>query len=170
MCQKEGRNRPKEQSNTIYNSTCKSSIKINRLGIRRICRFVSKRKKRAKQSRKNLEKIQEYHKHRKRQQKLNISDLKSTFNASDKNCQIYFRRKAKNTIISKIKTEQHDETYDLTSFMANPAAQMLKNISKSVCGSLGGFPQRFKQFLRNFNIKILYCFCSKIQATVKACA
>jgi hypothetical protein len=41
----------------------------------------------------------------------------------DKNCQIYFQRKAKNTIISKIKTEQHDETYDLTSFMANPAAQ-----------------------------------------------
>jgi hypothetical protein len=32
-------------------------------------------------------------------------------------------------IISKIKTELHDETYDLTSFMANPAAQMLKNIS-----------------------------------------
>jgi hypothetical protein len=24
--------------------------------------------------------------------------------------------------ISKIKTKQHDETYDLTSFMANPAA------------------------------------------------
>ena len=29
-------------------------------------------------------------------------------------------------IISKIKTEQHYETYDLPSFMENPAAQMLK--------------------------------------------
>jgi hypothetical protein len=47
--------------------------------------FVSKRKKRAKYSRKNLKKIQEYQKHRKRQQKLNISDLESIFNASDKN-------------------------------------------------------------------------------------
>jgi hypothetical protein len=27
--------------------------------------------------------------------------------------------------ISKIKTEQYDETYDLTSFMANPTTQML---------------------------------------------
>jgi hypothetical protein len=77
-----------------------------------------------------LKKIQEYQKHRKRQQKLNISDLESTFNSSDNNCYIYFRRKTKNRIISKIKTEQHDETYDLTSFMANPAAQMLKNFGK----------------------------------------
>jgi hypothetical protein len=46
-----------------------------------------------------------------------------------------FSAKGKNTIISKIKTEQHDETYDLTSFMANPAAQMLKNISKLICVS-----------------------------------
>jgi hypothetical protein len=55
---------------------------------------------------------------------------------------IYFRRKTKNTIILKIKTEQHDETYDLMSFMANPAAQApnAENISKSVCVSLGGFP------------------------------
>jgi hypothetical protein len=29
--------------------------------------------------------IQEYQKHRKRQQKLNINDLESTFNVSDKN-------------------------------------------------------------------------------------
>ena len=76
-----------------------------------------------------MKKIQEYQKHRKRQQKLNISDLESTFNSSDNNCYIYFRRKTKNRI-SKIKTEQHDETYDLTSFMANPAAQMLQNFGK----------------------------------------
>ena len=41
------------------------------------------------------------------------------------------------TKISKIKTEyKHDETYDLPSFMANPAAQMLKNFGKLVCASL----------------------------------
>jgi hypothetical protein len=76
-------------------------------------------------------------------EKATKSDLESTFNASDKNCWTYSRRKAKNTIISKIKSEQHDKTYDLTSFMANPAAQMHKNISKSVCVSLGFFPQAF---------------------------
>jgi hypothetical protein len=85
--------------------------------------------------------LQEYQKHRKRQQNLNISNLESTFNASDKNCYIYFRRKANSTIISKIKTGQRDETYDLTSFMANPAARMLKNISKPVCVLLE-FPPR----------------------------
>jgi hypothetical protein len=50
-----------------------------------------------------------------------------------------FLAKGKKTIISKIKTEQHDETYDL-SFMANPAAQILKKISKSVFVSLGPPP------------------------------
>jgi hypothetical protein len=35
---------------------------------------------------KNLKKIQEYQIHTKRQQKLNISDLESTFNSSDDNC------------------------------------------------------------------------------------
>jgi hypothetical protein len=68
--------------------------------------------------------------------------------------------------ISKIKTMQHDETYDVTTFMANPATQMLKKISKLVCVSLGYFPQHFKQFLCN-----CWSFaCLKIQATVKACA
>jgi hypothetical protein len=37
--------------------------------------------------------------------------------------------------ISKIKTKQHDETYDLTSFMANPTAQMLKNIKLKDIGN-----------------------------------
>jgi hypothetical protein len=37
---------------------------------------------------------------------------------------------AKNTIFQN---EKHDETYDLTSFMANPTAQTLKKISKLVC-------------------------------------
>jgi hypothetical protein len=36
----------------------------------------------------------------------------------------------KNTIILKIKTEQHNEIYDLTSLMANPEAQMLKNFGE----------------------------------------
>jgi hypothetical protein len=63
---------------------------------------------------------------------------------------------AKNTIFQN---EKHNETYDLTSFMANPTAQMLKNISKLVCMCITGvFPQHFKRFLPNFNIKILYVF------------
>jgi hypothetical protein len=38
-------------------------------------------------------------------QKLNISDLESTFNASDKNRAVYiFGKRRKNTIISKIRT------------------------------------------------------------------
>jgi hypothetical protein len=50
------------------------------------------------------------------------------------------------------------ETYDLTSFMANPAAKMMKNIRKLVCVSLGYFPQHFKQFLRNISITIYQNF------------
>jgi hypothetical protein len=42
--QKARRNRPKEQSNIIYSSTCKNSIKINLLGIRRICLCFEKKK------------------------------------------------------------------------------------------------------------------------------
>jgi hypothetical protein len=77
MYQKAGRNRPKEQSNIIYSSTCKNSIKINRLGIRRTFHvFLFRKEKHVQKSReKNLKKIQEYQKHRKRQGKLNISDL-----------------------------------------------------------------------------------------------
>jgi hypothetical protein len=60
---------------------------------------------------------------------------------------------AKNTIFQN---EKHNETYDLTYFMANPTPQMLKNISKLVCMCITGvFPQHFKRFLPNFNIKIL---------------
>jgi hypothetical protein len=63
--QKAGRNRPKEQKN---------SIKINRIGIRRICfcfefKTNSKRKKACKIVEKKLEKIQEYQKHRKGNEK-----------------------------------------------------------------------------------------------------
>ena len=47
MYEKAGRNRPKEQSNIIYSSTCKNSIKINRLGTRRIC-FCFEKKNRCK--------------------------------------------------------------------------------------------------------------------------
>jgi hypothetical protein len=81
MYQKAGRDRPKELSNIIYSSTCKNCIKINRLGICRIYFCFEKKKER---KRKSLNKIQKYQKHRKRQ--MNISDLESTFNASDKNC------------------------------------------------------------------------------------
>jgi ribosomal protein S6 len=70
-----------------------------------------------------LKKIQECQKHR-------ISELESTFNASDENARSIIGKRQKNTIISKIKTEQHDATYDLMSFMANPAAQMPKKITK----------------------------------------
>ena len=62
MYQNAGRNRPKEQSNIIYSSTCKNSIKINRLGIRRICLCLEK-KKACKIVVKNMKKIQEYQKH-----------------------------------------------------------------------------------------------------------
>ena len=55
MYQKAGRNRPKEQSNIIYSSTCKNSIKINRLAIRRIC-FCFEKKKACKIVEKKLEK------------------------------------------------------------------------------------------------------------------
>ena len=157
MYQKAGRNRPKEQSNIIYSSTCKNTITINRLGFRRIC-FCFENIKACKIIEKNLKKMQEYQKHRKRQQNLNISDLETTFNSSDKNCKIYFRRKPKNTIISKIKTEQHVETYDLTSIMANSAAQMLKNISKSVCVSLGFSPSILNSFSENLASKFCIVF------------
>ena len=40
-----------------------------------------------------------------------------------------------------------------------PAAQMLTNINKSVCVSLGFLPQNFEQFLPNFNIKTFSKFC-----------
>jgi hypothetical protein len=70
--------------------------------------------------------------------------------------QIYFRRKTKNTIISKIKTEQHHETYDVPSFMANPAAQMVKNFGKLVCASMFFYFHHFKQFFRLYNIKSSY--------------
>jgi hypothetical protein len=70
-----------------------------------------------------------------------------TFNAYDKNSYIDFRRKEKNTVISKTKTEQHDETYDLASFVANPAPQMLKNFIQLVRVSLGLFPRHFKHSL-----------------------
>ena len=55
MYQKAGRNRPKEQSNIIYSSTCKNSIKINRLAVRRIC-FCFEKKKACKIVEKKLEK------------------------------------------------------------------------------------------------------------------
>jgi hypothetical protein len=42
MYQKAGRNRPKEQSDIIYSSTCKNSI--NRLSISRICFCFEKKK------------------------------------------------------------------------------------------------------------------------------
>ena len=47
---------------------------------------------------------------------------------------------------TKIKSEQHDDTYDLTSFIANLAAQMLKNISNLVCLSMRFPPWHFKQY------------------------
>jgi hypothetical protein len=53
---------------------------------------------------------------KKEEKKLDICDLERTFNASDKNCQIYTdsaKTKKFNTIISKIKTEQHDENLRL---------------------------------------------------------
>jgi hypothetical protein len=56
--------------------------------------------------------------------------------------------------ISKIKTKQHDETYDLTSFMANPAAQMLKNINKLVCVSLGYSPSILNSFFATLASKL----------------
>ena len=64
-----------------------------------------------------MKKIQEDQIHTKRQQKLNISDLESIPSILlIKNCEIYFRGKTKNTIISKIENEyKHDETYDLPS-------------------------------------------------------
>ena len=42
--QKARRNRPKEQNNIICSSMSKNSIKINRLGIRRICLCFEKKK------------------------------------------------------------------------------------------------------------------------------
>ena len=54
MYQKPGRNRLQEQSNIIYSCTCKNSIKINRLGIRRIC-FCFEKKKACKIVEKKLE-------------------------------------------------------------------------------------------------------------------
>ena len=70
---------------------------------------------------KNPKKIQEYQKHRKRQQKLNINDLESTFNASDKKMLDTFSAnlKTKYTIIS-IKTEQHDEISHLSQQIQQP--------------------------------------------------
>ena len=161
ICQKARRNRQKEQSNFIYSSTCKNS-KINRLVIRRICfcpdKFWAKACKIQMQT--ILMKLEkDAGQKTQKQQILNISDLESTFNASDKNCQIYFRRKAINTIISKIKTQQHDETHHLTSFIANPAAQMLKNISKLVCVSLLHPPPRIlSSFSAILASKFLFCF------------
>jgi hypothetical protein len=55
MYQKAGMNRPKEQSNIIYSSTFKNSIKINRLGIHPI-RFCFEKKKACKIVEKKLEK------------------------------------------------------------------------------------------------------------------
>jgi hypothetical protein len=55
MYQKAGRDRPKEQSNIIYSYTCKNRIKINRLGIRRIC-FCFEKKKACKIVEKKIEK------------------------------------------------------------------------------------------------------------------
>jgi hypothetical protein len=82
MYQKAGWNRPKEQRNIIYSSMCKNSIKFNRLAWHSSNLFLFQKEKSVKAY---LKKIQEYQKHRKRQQKLNISDLESIFNASDKN-------------------------------------------------------------------------------------
>jgi hypothetical protein len=67
-------------------------MKINRLGIRRSC-FCFEKKKAYKIVQKNLEKDTGISKHRKRQQKLNISDLESTFNASNKNCRYIFGKR-----------------------------------------------------------------------------
>jgi hypothetical protein len=51
----------------------------------------------------------------------------------------------------------YDETYNLPSFMANPAAQMLENFGKLVWVSLGFFYfHYFKQFFLLYSIKSLY--------------
>ena len=110
---------------------------------------------------KTPKKIQEYQKHRKRQQKLNINDLESTFNASDKKMLDTFSAnlKTKYTIIS-IKTEQHDEISHLHSKSNSPNAEKDWQISPP--------PQHFKQFIRNFSINIYFVFVSFV--TIKACA
>jgi hypothetical protein len=60
--------------------------------------------------------------------------------------------------------------------MANPAAQMLKKISKLVFVSLGISQRHFEQFpatLASTFYQNLYCFCSfarfKIQLKIKTC-
>jgi hypothetical protein len=130
--QKARRNRPKEQGNFLYSYT----YKINRFGVRRICccldMFWVKAYKIVKG--KKLEKMQlEDQMHTKREQKLNISDLESTFNSSENNCYIYFRRKTKNPIISKIKTDY-----------------------KLYCVSLLFYFHYLKQLFRLFSVKNLY--------------
>jgi hypothetical protein len=51
-----------------------------------------------------------------------------------------FGEMQKSTIISNILNEQHDETDDLMSFVANPAAQMLKTLENQSVYHWGLFP------------------------------
>ena len=101
--------------------------------------------------------------------------MRFNFNASDKNCLIYFRRNPTNTIlISKIKSRQHAKILRLNAFHDKCNIKMLNSIRKFVFVLFFFHFQHKKQFTPYLRIKICVLFCSflrrlKSQAALKIC-